>query len=416
MKFAICFNSRDSSRSSNGDINWGILRSSCLIRFIYSGIPMQTCTTAFGPLELERYPVTENPTLQAFDTADVYLLQTLADQPASDLPLLVINDHFGTLACALAKADPALKPHSWSDSELARLALEANLANNQLAPDAVVFIDSQQAPKGPYRQVLIRVPKSLALMEDQLSRLREHLAEDATVIAGAMLKHLPHAAGDLLAKHIGPYQASLAWKKARLLTATFDTNLTPVSVDLTTEYSLPGASVELTNLPGVFSRDKLDNGTRLLLESLPTAVGDQRIVDLGCGNGALGIKAAQLNPEAQLVFIDESHAAVASARLNFARAFPERQAEFLVSDGLKDMPPSSVKLVLCNPPFHQQQAVGDEAAKRLFTQSSEALDDEGSLMVVGNRHLGYHVKLRANFDKVEQLAANPKFVVLKASQ
>jgi len=34
---------------------------------------------------------------------------------------------------------------------------------------------------------------------------------------------------------------------------------------------------------------------------------------------------------------------------------------------------------------------------------------------VGNRHLGYHVKLRDSFDRVEQLAANPKFVVLKAS-
>lgn len=376
---------------------------------------MQTCTTPFGSLELERYPLTSNPTLQAFDTADVYLLQALAEQPASDLPVLVINDHFGTLACALAKANPQQKPHSWSDSELARRALLANLENNQLAPDAVHFIDSQQPPAGPYRQVLIRVPKSLTLMEDQLARLREHLAPDATVIAGAMLKHLPHAAGDLLAKYIGPYQASLAWKKARLLTATLDSALAVTKPELTTHYPLPGSDVELINLPGVFSRDKLDNGTRALLETLPTGQGTQRIIDLGCGNGALGIRAAQLNPEAELVFIDESHAAIASARQNFANAFPGRSAEFLVSDGLTDVAPASASLVLCNPPFHQQQAVGDEMAKRLFAQSREALDAEGSLMVVGNRHLGYHVKLRAHFDKVEQLAANPKFVVLKAS-
>ncbi len=376
---------------------------------------MQTCTTAFGSLELERYPVTDNPTLQAFDTADVYLLQTLAEQPAADLPVLVINDHFGTLACALAKASPQHKPHSWSDSELSRLALQANLANNGLAADAVHFIDSQQPPQGPYQRVLIRVPKSLTLLEDQLARLREHLTDDATVIAGAMVKHLPHAAGDLLAKHIGPYQASLAWKKARLLTAALDPSLTPAKTDLTTSYPLPGGDVELINLPGVFSREKLDNGTRLLLETLPTGLDGQRIIDLGCGNGALGIRAAQLNPDAQLVFVDESHAAVASARLNFSRAFPGRSAEFVVCDGLTDMAADSAGLVLCNPPFHQQQAVGDEAAKRLFAQSSEVLDAQGSLMVVGNRHLGYHVKLRANFDKVEQLAANPKFVVLKAS-
>ncbi|MBL4609145.1 methyltransferase [Halopseudomonas sp.] len=377
---------------------------------------MQTCSTAFGSLELERYPVTGNPTLQAFDTADVYLLQALAEQPAGDLPVLVINDHFGTLACALASANPQHKPHSWSDSELARLALQANLAHNGLAADAVQFIDSQQLPPGPYSQVLIRVPKSLALMEDQLARLRTQLTGDAVVIAGAMLKHLPHAAGDLLARHIGPYQASLAWKKARLLTARYDQAMAAAEPELTTRYPLPGGDIELTNLPGVFSRDKLDNGTRLLLETVPTGMADKRIIDLGCGNGALGIRAAQLNPEAQLVFVDESHAAIASARMNFQKTFPGRAAEFLVSDGLTDIAPASAALVLCNPPFHQQQAVGDEMAKRLFAQSSEALQSDGSLMVVGNRHLGYHVKLRSAFDRVEQLAANPKFVVLKASR
>lgn len=376
---------------------------------------MQTCTTPFGDLELERYPLTGNPTLQAFDTADTYLLQALSEQPVSDLPVLIINDHFGTLACAIAKTNPEHKPHSWNDSELARRALQANLENNQLAPDAVVFIDSQEAPQGPYRQVLIRVPKSLALMEDQLARLHSHLTADATVLAGAMVKHLPHAAGDLLAAHIGPYQASLAVKKARLLSATADTSLAPKQTSLTTRYALPGSDVELVNLPGIFSREKLDNGTRALLDTLPTAQGTQLIIDLGCGNGALGIRAAQLNPEAQLLFVDESYAAVASARLNFASAFPGRTAEFLVSDGLTDVTPASAGLVLCNPPFHQQQAVGDEMAKRLFAQSREALNDEGSLMVVGNRHLGYHVKLRTNFEKVEQLSANPKFVVLKAS-
>lgn len=174
---------------------------------------MQSCDTPYGTLNLERYPATQNPTLQAFDTADLYLLQSVAEMPASDLPILVINDNFGTLACALAKAEPKRTVHSWSDSQLALLALQCNLTANDLPADAVQFIDSQQTPSGPYQCVLIRVPKSLTLMQDQLSRLRPTLGEQAQVIAGAMVKHLPHAAGDLLAQYIGPYQASLAWKK-----------------------------------------------------------------------------------------------------------------------------------------------------------------------------------------------------------
>lgn len=376
---------------------------------------MQSCDTSYGTLNLERYPPTQNPTLQAFDTADLYLLQSVAELPASDLPILVINDNFGTLACALAKAEPARSVHSWSDSKLAQLALQSNLQANDLAANTVEFIDSQQTPSGPYQCVLMRVPKSLTLMQDQLFRLRPALGAQALVIAGAMVKHLPHAAGDLLAQYIGPYQASLAWKKARLLTSTLDPALTPGTPELETRYDLPASEFQLLNKPGVFSRDKLDNGTRALLSSLPTGQEDGCIVDLGCGNGALGMMAAQLNPDARLVFIDESYAAVASARHNFSEAFPTRPAEFIVSDGLTEMADGSADLILCNPPFHQQQAVGDEMAKRLFEQSQRVLTPTGSLMVVGNRHLGYHVKLRAWFEKVEQLSGNPKFVVLKAS-
>jgi 16S rRNA (guanine1207-N2)-methyltransferase len=73
---------------------------------------------------------------------------------------------------------------------------------------------------GPFDRVLIRVPKTLALLEEQLIRLQGQLAPGAQVIAGAMIKHLPRAAGDLLERYIGPVQASLAVKKARLLIAT----------------------------------------------------------------------------------------------------------------------------------------------------------------------------------------------------
>ncbi|MFN3581011.1 MAG: methyltransferase [Pseudomonas sp.] len=376
---------------------------------------MHLCDTVFASLELDRYPPTTNPTLQPHDTADLYLLQRLSECPDDDSPLLVVNDTFGVLACALAKGFPGRTVHSWGDSHLARLGLENNLQLNGLPTDAVSFFHSQETPAGFYRRVLIRVPKSLALLEDQLARVRPLLAADAQILAGAMIKHLPHSAGDLLARYIGPYQASLGWKKARLLVGELDPGLQPAEPDLTTRYALAESSFELVNLPGVFSRDKLDNGTRALLASLPTGQGDGLVVDLGCGNGALGIMAAQLNPEARLVFVDESYAAVTCARDNWSRAFPDREAEFKISDGLIDITPGSADLILCNPPFHQQQAVGDEMAKRLFEQSLEALKPTGSLMVVGNRHLGYHVKLRTWFSKVEQLSGNPKFVVLKAA-
>ncbi len=66
-------------------------------------------------------------------------------------------------------------------------------------------------------------------------------------------------------------------------------------------------------------------------------------------------------------------------------------------------------------PFHPAQLVGDFLAWRMFQQARAALTEQGELWLVGNRHLGYHVKLKRLFRRVEQIAATPKFVVLMAS-
>ncbi|MEH6538918.1 methyltransferase [Halopseudomonas sp.] len=374
---------------------------------------MQSCDTPYGSLQLQRYPSSREDTLQAFDNADLYLLQRLQEEPADGGPILVVNDSFGALACALATA--GLETHSWGDSWMSWRALLGNLAANNFDSARVQFFNSTQTPDGCYRQVLLRIPKSLSLLQDQLQRLRPHLTDNALLLAGSMIKHLPPSAGDLLAAHIGPYQASLGWKKARLLQCRHDPVLQPCASNLSTHYPLDGTPLLLNNRPGVFSREKLDIGTRVLLPCIPSDLGSARIVDLGCGNGALGLMAACRNPEAQLTFIDESWAAVASAQDNFAAAFPGRSARFIVSDGLSEAEPGSAELVLCNPPFHQQQVVGDQIARRLFDQSRKALAHGGELLVVGNRHLGYHQTLRRYFSKVEQRAAAPKFVVLAAS-
>src|SRR5690606_9934302 len=147
---------------------------------------MQSCDTPFGSLRLDRYPPTRNPTLQPFDAADLYLLQQLVPLLPTVTGVLVVNDQFGTLACALAGT--GIPVTSWGDSHLAERALLSNLRENELPTEAVTVVDSQQLPTGPISHVLLRIPKSLALLEDQLSRLRPLLAANAVVIAGAMLK------------------------------------------------------------------------------------------------------------------------------------------------------------------------------------------------------------------------------------
>jgi len=372
---------------------------------------MPLLTTPFAELDLIRQPDQANDPLQAFDAADEYLLEQLhGQQLAAECRVLVLNDSFGALAASLAGH---LSVVSSGDSHLAHLALEKNLARNGKAFDSVPFVPASEHWQGPFDRVLVRVPKTLALLEEQLIRLQGHLAPGAQVIAGAMIKHLPRAAGDLLEKYIGPVQASLAQKKARLLTATVAER--PVARSpYPTRYQLDAPALVLLNHANVFCRDGLDIGTRAFLPHLPRDLGNARVADLGCGNGVLGIASALANPMAQYTLVDESYMAVQSAQENWQAALGDREVTVLAGDGLAGVEKQSLDVVLCNPPFHQQQVVGDFLAWRMFQQAREALVVGGALYIVGNRHLGYHSKLARLFRGVEQVAATPKFVILKA--
>ncbi|RRV20405.1 class I SAM-dependent methyltransferase [Pseudomonas sp. o96-267] len=372
---------------------------------------MPSLVTSFADLDLIRQPEQQNEPLQAFDAADEYLLSHVHEQGIDATSrVLVLNDGFGALACSLATH---CQVTSSGDSYLGHLALQKNLARNGVAVEAVRFVTSNETPQGPFDWVLIRVPKTLALLEEQLIRLHGQLAPNARVVAGAMIKHLPRAAGDLLEQYIGPVQASLAVKKARLLVATPETKAAPHS-PYPTRYHLDKPALELINHANVFCRDGLDIGTRAFLPHLPRHLGRVRVADLGCGNGVLDIAYALGSPQAELTLLDESYMAVQSAQENWRAALGERPVTIRAGDGLAEQPADSLDMVLCNPPFHQQQVVGDFLAWRMFQQARTALVTGGELWIVGNRHLGYHAKLARLFRGVEQVAANPKFVVLKA--
>ena len=205
-------------------------------------------------------------------------------------------------------------------------------------------------------------------------------------------------------------------KKARLVFSQFDQQLKVGESPYPKHYVLEGTEFTLTNHANVFSRESLDIGTRFFLAHLPKNIGKGTIIDLGCGNGVVGLIAAQHNPEATLQFVDESYMAVRSAQEGFLTAFPQREAQFAVMDCLRKIEKASVDTVLNNPPFHQNNVVGDHIARQMFKQSHRALKQGGELWVIGNRHLSYHVKLKKLFGNCEVIATNKKFVILRSEE
>lgn len=95
------------------------------------------------------------------------------------------------------------------------------------------------------------------------------------------------------------------------------------------------------NHAGIFCADRLDVGTRFFLQSIPTNTDGARVVDLGCGNGIVGTAVAVADPDAEIVFTDESYQAMASAQATYRANVQGRldRAEFLVGDGVSMLPP-----------------------------------------------------------------------------
>ncbi|WP_447884799.1 23S rRNA (guanine(1835)-N(2))-methyltransferase RlmG [Serratia fonticola] len=362
-------------------------------------------------LELERYPQQEEATqLQAWEAADEYLLQQLENADIGERPVLIFNDNFGTLACALH----GYKPYSISDSYMSQLATRHNLKLNELDVEQVTLQDSlAELPANP-AVVLIRIPKALALLEQQLRALRDVVAPDTLIVAGAKARDVHTSTMQVFERVLGPTRTSLAWKKARLIYCQV-ADIVPPAAPATTDWLLDGTDWLIHNHANVFSRGSLDIGARLFLENLPKDL-QGHIVDLGCGNGIIGMRALVQNPQAQMTFVDESYMAVASSELNVAHNLPQEmdRCQFEVNNSLAGIERESLQAVLCNPPFHQQHAITDHTAWQMFCDAKRCLQVGGELWIVGNRHLDYYQKLRRLFGNCTTVASNQKFLILKA--
>ncbi len=366
-------------------------------------------TTAFGDVDLRRLPDRPGSPLRAWDGADEYVLANLAEVAPGGDRWLIVNDLFGALAVALADR----RPQTWNDSVTSQQATVRNLERNGLDPTTLPFVPSVADPVGPIDVAVIKVPRTLALLEDQLHRLRPLLHDESVVIGAGMVKAIHRSTLALFEQVIGPSPTSLAKKKARLIFSTVDPGLVVGPSPYPTSYELE-TGVSLIEHANVFARGRLDIGSRVMLDHMPTAAAGDDVLDLGCGNGLLGLTAATRSELGSLTFVDESHQAIESARANAAGWIRATPATFVVDRTLASVASDSIDLVLNNPPFHAHQSRSDDTAKMMFADAHRVLRAGGRLVVVGNRHLDYHRLLRRRFGNGEVLGSNPKFVVVSA--
>jgi 16S rRNA (guanine1207-N2)-methyltransferase len=173
--------------------------------------------------------------------------------------------------------------------------------------------------------------------------------------------------------------------------------------------SIRGFDLQLQTQPGVFAHRELDEGSRLLIEAMrvsPTA----RVLDWGCGYGAIGIVAAKLATRGHVTLVDVDIRATRLAQRNIELNGIEN-AEVIMGDGLHDLPPKArFDVILSNPPTHSGREVLDD----LVASAYKALRPRGQLYLVINRLLSLRREVDAVFGNTETAARHKGFVVIRA--
>jgi 16S rRNA (guanine1207-N2)-methyltransferase len=179
-------------------------------------------------------------------------------------------------------------------------------------------------------------------------------------------------------------------------------------------FAVAEAGVDLLfgTLPGVFSADRLDAGTRLLLDHLEVPPGAS-VLDVGCGAGVIGVIAGRRGAGA-VTMTDVNLLAVDAATRNAHLA--SAPTEVVAGDVYGGVGERRFDLIVSNPPFHQGKTVDYDMPQRLIAEAGEHLIPGGRLVIVANAFIPYDRLMRERFGAVETLAATRQYRVLAAGR
>ncbi|MBD5144934.1 MAG: methyltransferase [Ruminococcus sp.] len=169
---------------------------------------------------------------------------------------------------------------------------------------------------------------------------------------------------------------------------------------------IKNVSLNFETDPSNFSPNSIDVGTLAMLSAVDFLPSD-KVLDMGCGYGVVGILAAKLIGQENVAMCDISEAAVKQAKIN-AEMNGVPNIKIKISDGFSEIPDNDFTLILSNPPYHTDFSV----PKHFIEVGFKKLAVGGKMIMVTKRLDWYKNKLTSVFGGVMVREINGYYVFI----
>ncbi|WNC71651.1 methyltransferase [Thalassotalea psychrophila] len=258
--------------------------------------------------------------------------------------------------------------------------------------------------------VIIYFPKSKKEYQFLLAMLAPTLTENAVILVVGEKKGGVKSAIKLSTDYTLNSSKVDSARHCFLFDITFNNHVPEFNLDSWYErfsLTINNTEIQVASLPGVFSNGELDNGTRLLLEKLPSKISG-KVLDFGCGAGIIGCFVKKLYPNTEIEMLDVNALAIASA--NKTLQLNNLSAKVYASDGLSNVS-GKYNAVLSNPPFHQGIKTNYHATELFLKSIKKHLLKNATLTIVANNFLKYAPIIKAEINQPELLANEKGFAI-----
>lgn len=236
--------------------------------------------------------------------------------------------------------------------------------------------------------VVIAFPKSKAELSYTLAMINPLLTEDATILLIGDNKSGIKSCQKLTSSSLDYCNKIDSARHCSLYFGQFNNQYHEFNFDSwfkDYQITIGDISLTITSLPGVFSQNSLDVGTRVLLNNLPNNLSD-KILDFGCGAGVISCFIGKKFPKTHLSLLDVNALALSSAERTLA--INGLTGKVFSSDSLSNVT-EKYQHIVSNPPFHQGIKTNYQATETFLQNIKKFIKPKGSITIVANSFLRY---------------------------